>query len=589
MKLPSTRLIAFTLICLSIGNISLGQDTGHMVSGTTEEPNVSGINDTDWTTTGDVYRYALFLRALEGTINYTNNGNLSTDGHYGFGLHVLAQGDIDVINNGDIETKGTRSDGIHSLSDLGESRVTVGAESRIAVSGQGSTGVFACVDVEWGHSTSDAVIINYGDVSTTGGLLTVESSTYNSHGLRARNMNDGNAIIHNHGTVTVTGESVKALYAQSEGAGNAVIHTAATSVINSYEEKSAAIRAQAHGQGNIYIGEADNYLQGTATATGDNAYGIQGYMYGTGTVYVYNNADVTANGDNSIGVQLAGAGAGGQRGEIHNTGTITGDFGIHVHSGIDGGHIENKGTIIGRSGTAMRLDGKNLVVDIWSTATLTGSLDSNNTGNSLVLNGASGTAVLGVIDQGTHNFAAITKKGLSQWQINHDITLSGSAITLDHQAGRLLVNSTISFENTGTSFMIASGATLAGTGNILNAASFQSGAILEVNLVDAMAGNHMTIGSGSLDGSLSLFNWSTETLAIGSEYILLDAIDGALTGTFNWAEGERRIYGANEYEMRYTSSQVSLIITDHANPIPEPSSMALGLLAYGGLLLRRRK
>lgn len=510
----------------------------------------SATNSTTVNATGNI---TVGQKSVSGTaINHTYLGT-----QYNEGIHAEAGGNSTInYSTGKVTTNSDRSNGLFSVTTgTGTARVNLNS-GEVLTEGDGSVALYAAVTSA--QNSNDATVYTNGTVTTRGRsrLLEFNDSTVYSHAVLATNAGSGKSI-------ATTGT-------------NSRIETHGDSAHGVYV-RSASGMAQA--------GTSASYLTGSITTHGTGSHGIQA-LTDSGTAQVYNAATVSASGTSADGVRISSTSG---RGDVYNTGSISGYRGVHILNGVSGGTVRNRGTIEGSSGNAIVLSGSNMVIDVTTTSVETGAYVSNNTGNSILLGGASSSRTLNHL-AGSHYFDSITKTGRSQWIIDSDITLSGSASdSLNHREGRLVVEGDIAFASTTGLSTIHSGATLSGTGGIHNDVIFQSGAILEVDLLKAYNGECMAVSSGSLDGIIRLVDFApVDPLEIDTYLVVLESTDlSGLTGSFDWLEGEQRAYGHNLFEMRYTGNEVQLWVTDHVDYIPEPATATLSVLGAGMLLLRR--
>lgn len=574
IELQSAGVVDFT----NTGNI-ITQGGGGSVEGILVTGRTAG-KDIKVTSSGDVTSLWAGIKADgEAQVNMYISGNITVGGSHndvdplvkqGMGIGAYGKSTGSYVNyaggeNGKISMADDSAIGILARSNTGAVQVDVNSGT-IETTGNGSTGIRASISTS---SNTNNIVVNLdGSIITHGGSWTDPSAsanigTWSSWGINASNSGKGDTIISmgQNGSITTTGDTATGIYAITGSTGD------------------------------ILVGQSDNYLKGSITTTGASAHGIM-VSTSNGDATIYNDAQISATGSGSSAAYMncrvtSDKGAT----ELYNTGAMRGDTGVTATSGVNGGLIQNRGTIAASQigGNAIRLDGNNVTVDVVTTSTETGKFEINGTGNILQLGGNTGSKQLNQLT-GTTGFDHIVKTNNGEWIVDrtNSFNLSGDDMTLHHQAGRFVVDGSIlNTAGSSTRSVIGNGATLAGTGLINNSVSFDSGAILEVDLQAAFSGSHMTVGNGLLDGNLNVINWVGETLPVDTCIVVLEALDN-ITGTFsNWAHLESKVLGNNIYEMRYTDNEVQLWIT--GSPIPEPATAALGLLGLSGLALRRRR
>ena len=255
------------------------------------------------------------------------------------------RGTLLAVNSGEITTEGVIAEGVDAQSAAfsGNARVEAINTGTVRTSGDGARGVRARMENGAGLAWAQ----NYGTIATSGSTYDhPDWGLFSADGLRADNEGNGNASAWNRqgGTITVTGDGVRAIFSGANNRGTAIATNSGMAVNegdSTADSRSAGVqassygglaRAQNFGGGEIVIGTKDG---NGARAGGAGARGLYADNWGdagyTGKAEALNWGTVTHYGDSTASRTAAAVEAWSRHNSAYaeNSGTI-------VHEGARG-------------------------------------------------------------------------------------------------------------------------------------------------------------------------------------------------------------------------------------------------------------
>lgn len=618
---------------LAVGNNgdgTLNIEDGGIVSSGTGHVGFDGSSTSVATVTGTGSSWAmsndLFVgRAGDGTLNIEAGGAVSNKtgylGHNDAGIATVTGAGSTWTNTGDLYI-GTAGTGTLNLLDLGHAsaaNILHGAgESTINVDG----GTLSAGNI-------DIVNFNIGEAAGTIGSYTHHGGTFDATRLTVGGASTGTLTIDSGATALDTNGIIGD---EATGIGTATVTGAGSTwaTVNSLFVGNAG-----DGTLNIEAGGAvsniDGYIGDDADSTGLVTVTGSGSVWSNSfNLYVGNFGNGTLNVENGGAVDSYRTGYLGYAGGATGTTTVTGAGSTWTHSNeLHVGYFGDGTLNVEDGGTVS--SGDSVVGNLYnsvSAATVTGTGSSWNTDSLTV--GYYGDATLNVEDggivsssrtseiatfRGSISVATVTGAG-SSWAISNELFVGRAGNgTLSIEAGGAVSSSRTGYigdEAYSTGLVTVSGSgsvwTIANRYNLLvgNAGkgtlNVEEGGHVSVGTDLFMQANGGTAylnfiltstadplidvaGNASLAGELTVGLDESLTLVNGDVFTLID-IGGTRSGVFsNFAQDDLLgTFNGIDLHLSYTGGDGNDVV---AYAVPEPTSLAL--LAFGGLLLTRRR